>query len=59
MNGFIKLVRDLLCDNGLPAAQVYCEKFIELPGWYRPEKKGMKFFSPNSSEKGFTTPHAF
>jgi hypothetical protein len=39
MNGFIDLVRDLLCESGLPQAHVYCEKYIELPGWYRPEKK--------------------
>lgn len=39
MNGFISLVRDLLRDNGLPDAHVYCDKCIELPGWYRPEKK--------------------
>jgi hypothetical protein len=39
MDGFISLVRDYLCKNGLPTADVYCEKRIELPGWYRPEKK--------------------
>ena len=39
MNGFISLVRDYLCVNGLPKTEVYCEKRIELPGWYRPEKK--------------------
>lgn len=39
MNGFIDLVRDVLCENGLPRAYVYCEKCVELPGWYRPEKK--------------------
>ena len=39
MNGFVNLVRDLLCESGLPTAHVYCEKCIELPGWYRPEKK--------------------
>lgn len=39
MNGFIDLVRDLLCEGGLPKAHVYCDKFVELPGWYRPEKK--------------------
>src|SRR5437016_5533040 len=39
MNGFINLVRGLLCENGLPKAHVYCEKYVELPGWYRPEKK--------------------
>ena len=39
MNGFINVVRDLLCESGLPQAHIYCEKYIELPGWYRPEKK--------------------
>lgn len=39
MNGFISLVRDVLCESGLPKAHVYCEKYVELPGWYRPEKK--------------------
>lgn len=39
MDGFISLVRDALCDNGLPSAHVFCEKGLELPGWYRPEKK--------------------
>ena len=39
MNGFVTLVRDLLCENGLPQAHVLCEKRVELPGWYRPEKK--------------------
>jgi hypothetical protein len=32
MNGFISLVRDLLCESGLPKAHVYCEKYVELPG---------------------------
>lgn len=39
MNGFVRLVRDLLCENGLPKPHVYCEKQMEVPGWYRPEKK--------------------
>lgn len=39
MNGFIDLVKNVLCGNGLPEANVYCEKYVELPGWYRPEKK--------------------
>jgi Restriction endonuclease XhoI len=39
MNGFINLVRDVLCESGLPKPHVYCEKSLELPGWYRPEKK--------------------
>lgn len=39
MDGFISLVRDYLCENGLPRTQVLCEKRLELPGWYRPEKR--------------------
>ena len=39
MDGFISLVRDCLCENGLPKAHVHCEKRIEIPGWYRPEKR--------------------
>jgi len=39
MNGFVNLVRELLCESGLPNSHVYCEKCVELPGWYRPEKK--------------------
>jgi hypothetical protein len=39
MNGFVELVREVLCEGGLPKAHVHCDKFIELPGWYRPEKK--------------------
>src|SRR5579864_8508407 len=39
MDGFVSMVREFLCENGLPKAHVYCEKRIELPGWYRPEKK--------------------
>jgi len=39
MNGFVNLIRDHLCEHGLSKAHVYCEKCVELPGWYRPEKK--------------------
>jgi hypothetical protein len=39
MDGFIQLVRDFLCANGLPKAHVFCNRAIELPGWYRPEKQ--------------------
>jgi len=39
MNGFIGLLRKLIRSNGLPDASVYCERAVELPGWYRPEKK--------------------
>lgn len=39
MNGFLNLVRDLLGEGGLPHAHIYYEKSVEIPGWYRPEKK--------------------
>ena len=39
MDGFISLVRDHVCAHGLSKTQVYCEKRIEIPGWYRPEKR--------------------
>jgi Restriction endonuclease XhoI len=39
MNGFVTLVRHLLCDSGLPKPHVCCDKCVEIPGWYRPEKK--------------------
>lgn len=39
MNGFINLVRELLCESGLSQAHVFCERYVEVPGWYRPEKK--------------------
>jgi hypothetical protein len=39
MDGFVSLVRDFLSENGLPKTHVFCETKVELPGWYRPEKK--------------------
>ena len=38
MNGFVTLVRDLLCDSGLPKLHVFSDNHLEIPGWYRPEK---------------------
>jgi Restriction endonuclease XhoI len=39
MDGFVALVRDLLEESGVDRPVVYCERGIELPGWFRPEKK--------------------
>ena len=39
MDGFVELVRDLLGESGLTKAHIYSENALELPGWYRPEKK--------------------
>src|SRR6185437_3080864 len=39
MDGFVNLIRDLLCERGASRQSVHCESRLELPGWYRPEKK--------------------
>ena len=39
MNRFVDLVRDLLEESGIHKPVIYCERSIELPGWFRPEKK--------------------
>lgn len=39
MNGFITLVKGLLRKTGITESQIYCNKGVELPGWYRPEKQ--------------------
>jgi hypothetical protein len=39
MDGFVELVRDLLEQSGVHKPLIYCERCVELPGWFRPEKK--------------------
>src|SRR5437867_3442973 len=39
MNGFIKLITDLVKDAGITESEIYFEKFLELPGYFRPTKK--------------------
>jgi hypothetical protein len=39
MDGFVRLVRDILYDNGLKQGEIIHESRLELPGWYRAEKK--------------------
>ena len=39
MDGFVELVRDLLEESGVDKPVIYCERCVELPGWFRPEKK--------------------
>ncbi len=39
MDGFVALVRDLLEESGVDKPVIYCERCVELPGWFRPEKK--------------------
>jgi hypothetical protein len=38
LNGFVNLVRNLLVDSGIPKPSVFCERGVELPGFFRPEK---------------------
>lgn len=39
MDGFVRLVRKLLLDIGVPESCIAIDKRIELPGWFRAEKK--------------------
>lgn len=39
MDGFVELVRDLLEESGVDKPVIYCERRVELPGRFRPEKK--------------------
>jgi hypothetical protein len=39
LDGFVNLVRDYIEETGLDRPNIYCERTIELPGWYRAEKQ--------------------
>jgi len=39
MNGFIRVVRDMLIASKVPEACIAVDKRVELPGWFRAEKK--------------------
>jgi hypothetical protein len=39
MDGFVRFIRDLLYESGLPLGTIHHETRIEIPGWYRSEKK--------------------
>ena len=39
MNGFISMIRDLLEESGIGKPVIFTERSVELPGWFRPEKK--------------------
>ena len=39
MDGFVTIVRKLLIEAGLPDAVIYSESRLELPGYFRAEKK--------------------
>ena len=39
MDGFVRLVRDLLITIKVPESCIAVDKRVELPGWFRAEKK--------------------
>ncbi len=39
MDGFISLLTDLICDAGIARECLFCEKTLELPGFFRPTKE--------------------
>ena len=39
MDGFVKLVQDLLVEAKLPKDSIHCNSRLELPGYFRAEKK--------------------
>ncbi len=39
MDGFVAFVRDLMIEAGIPDASIHCERNLELPGYFRAEKK--------------------
>jgi hypothetical protein len=39
MDGFVELVRDFLVDCGIDRTDIFCNQSVELPGWFRAEKK--------------------
>jgi hypothetical protein len=39
MDGFIKLVSELLIESGVPQESIFCKQRITLPGFFRPTKE--------------------
>ncbi len=39
LDGFVTLIRELLCANGVPKEAIFTDVALELPGYYRPNKK--------------------
>jgi len=38
MDGFVKLTRGMLQQNGVSESELYSKRRVEIPGWFRPEK---------------------
>ena len=39
LDGFVELVRDYLVECGIDKNSIFCNQAVELPGWFRAEKK--------------------
>jgi len=39
MDGFVELIRDFLVECGIKQSSIFCNQAVELPGWFRAEKK--------------------
>jgi hypothetical protein len=39
LDGFVELVRDFLVECGIEKSCIFCNQAVELPGWFRAEKK--------------------
>jgi hypothetical protein len=39
LDGFVELVRDFLIASGIDRSCIFCNQAVELPGWFRAEKK--------------------
>ena len=39
MDGFVKLTRELLLEAGVPKSAIFSNQKLDLPGYFRPEKK--------------------
>jgi hypothetical protein len=39
MDGFVQLIRDIITDSGMPDKCIFTAECLELPGYFRPEKK--------------------
>jgi hypothetical protein len=39
LDGFVELVQDFLINCGIDQGSIFCNQAVELPGWFRAEKK--------------------
>jgi hypothetical protein len=39
LDGFVRLVKELLVESGLPESAIFCKTKTDIPGYFRPEKR--------------------